>query len=214
MFRKPIRKIGPSNRSITGKRPSIKTNTHHQFESSLERDYLTLLEFDSDVAYYTVQPVQINYHHENKIRRYTPDVAVYYKDAFKRKPLLIEIKYEAELIEKKNLLEPKFNAAKVFASGNGYEFKTVCEKDIRTDKLYNIKFLSRYRGSEIEAATVAIIMERFDNGDRLTPQQLLLADDIDINGRILHTLWQLLANYTLNCDMNQKICMNTILWKQ
>ncbi len=127
---------------------------------------------------------------------------------------MIEIKYEAELIEKKDLLEPKFNAARVFASGNGYEFKTICEKDIRTDKLYNIKFLSRYCGSEIEAVTAAIIMEQFDNGDRLTPQQLLLTDDIDTNGRILHTLWQLLANYTLNCDMNQKICMNTILWKQ
>lgn len=214
MFLKPVRKIRQSNRSITGKRSSLKTNASQHFESTLERDNITLLEFDDDVESYVVQPVTIYYDHGNRPTRYTPDVAVYYKPELKRKPLLCEVKYEAELIEKKDHLEPKFNAAKDYARHNGFEFSVITEKEIRTDRLYNVKFLSRYRQSEIVTSIVAIIMERLDNSGQLTPQQLLLTDDTDTNGRILHTFWQLLATGTLNCDMNQKICMNTLLWKR
>jgi len=46
MLSKPARKIGPNNRSITGKRPSDKTSRSQHFESALERDYLLLLEWD------------------------------------------------------------------------------------------------------------------------------------------------------------------------
>lgn len=49
MFKKPVRKIRPSNRSITGKWPSLKTNSSQHFESTLERDLITLLEFDDEV---------------------------------------------------------------------------------------------------------------------------------------------------------------------
>jgi hypothetical protein len=112
LFFKPVRQIKPGNRSMTGKRPSLKTKTTHPFESSLERDYLTLLDFDDQVESYTIQPVTIYYSLENKSTRYTPDMAVYYKLEFNRKPLIVEIKYEAELLEKKVLLVPKFAAAK------------------------------------------------------------------------------------------------------
>jgi hypothetical protein len=73
----PVRKIKPGRFAITGRYPSIKTQSSHQFESSLERDFLTLLEFDEDVRSYEVQPVTIFYWHTNKQARYTPDIAVY-----------------------------------------------------------------------------------------------------------------------------------------
>jgi len=47
------------------------------FESSLERDFLLLLDFDPEVVLYEEQPVTINYHDDQgRRRRYTPDVLV------------------------------------------------------------------------------------------------------------------------------------------
>ena len=79
MLLKPARKIGPNNRSITGKRPSHKTNRSQHFESALERDYLLLLEWDETVKDYGVQPVPIYYINNGRATRYTPDVVVYHQ---------------------------------------------------------------------------------------------------------------------------------------
>src|SRR5947208_8398615 len=50
------------------------------FESSLERDFLLLLDFDPDVEFYEEQPVKITYHDDRGRRRtYTPDVFVRYR---------------------------------------------------------------------------------------------------------------------------------------
>lgn len=213
MFLKPVRKIRQSDCSITGKRPSLKTNASQHFESTLERDHVILLEFDDDIENYVVQPVTIHYEHNNRSTRYTPDVAVYYKSALQRKPVLIEIKYHAELIEKKDELERKFNAAKEYASNNGFEFKVVTEKEIRTDYLYNIKFLSRYSNSVTDQNLVQLVCARFAN-TTLTAQQLICNDDEESKARVLHALWQLVADKTLECDMNQRITMTTITWKK
>lgn len=146
----PVRKIPLSSRSITGKRPSRKTNIIHQFESTLERDLLTLLEFDDEVENYLVQPLIIKYLHQGKFRRYTPDMLVYYKAILNKNPLLVEIKYGEELERKKEVLAPKFDAPKKYASEKGYDFKVITEKDIGTVYLQNIKFLSRYQSTIIE----------------------------------------------------------------
>ncbi len=213
MFLKPVRKIRPSSRSITGKRSSQKTQKSHPFESTLERDYLTLLEFDDSVGNYGVQPVTIHYSNNNKPTRYTPDVAVYFKAELNRMPLLVEIKYEAELLEKKSLLEPKFTVARQYACDNGFEFRVVTEKEIRTDYLYNIKFLSRYRDFLVDASLAQIITSQFNQHDQLTPKQLMTNGDTQMSAVLLHTLWQLLANKTIICDMQKKISMTSIIWK-
>src|SRR5438552_4172137 len=141
---RPVRKIRPSSRSITGKHSSRKTNTIHQFESSLERDFLILLEYDDTVEDYGVQPVTIYYDLNGKTARYTPDIEVHYKPGLDKMPILCEIKYTSELQEKQAYYEPKFKAATEYACVHGYEFKVFTEKNIRTDYLQNIKFLSRY----------------------------------------------------------------------
>jgi hypothetical protein len=50
------------------------------FESSLERDFLLLLDFNPDVEFFEEQPVKIVYHDAKGRRRtYTPDVLVRYR---------------------------------------------------------------------------------------------------------------------------------------
>jgi TnsA endonuclease N terminal/TnsA endonuclease C terminal len=210
---KPVRKIRPGSQSITGKRSSLKTQIIQCFESTLERDFLTILEFDDCVEDYGIQPVTIRYLHNNKPARYTPDVVVYYRTEVKRRPLLCEVKYEAELQEKKDYYEPKFRAACKYASQNGFEFKVITERDIRTDYLQNIKFLSRYRHSSIDNTCSTRIDAGLTERLRATPQELLTGGTKEENAKILYTLWQMLAEKIIMCDMQQKITMTSIIWK-
>lgn len=209
MFLKSVRKIRQSNRSITGKWPSLKTNSSQHFESTLERDLITLLEFDDDVERFQVQPVTIYYANT----RYTPDVAVYFQPEVKRKPILYEVKYQAELLEKRDELAPRFAAANEYADANGYEFKVITEKEIRNDLLLNVKFLSRYRNGKIDAPIMKAVKTQFDTQPRNTPQQLLDKSDAAVTARMLHAIWQMLAGKLLYCDMTRQLNMNTVLWK-
>jgi hypothetical protein len=43
------------------------------WESQIERDYIYLLEIDTDVISYKSQPFFLNYMKEGKTRKYTPD---------------------------------------------------------------------------------------------------------------------------------------------
>lgn len=208
MFLKPVRKIGYSNRAVTGKRASTKSSRILQFESSLERDLITLLEYDEEVETCTPQPVTIHYDDGQKQRRYTPDIAVYYDPTTKRKPELIEVKYQAELDEKHAEYALRFAAADQYAAANGYVFKVITEKEIRTDRLYNIKFLSRYVHSYTDDARATGILTTLNNNQQISVRAIA-GDDPDL----LFIIWQLVARKLLLCDMTTKLNMDTLLWK-
>ena len=98
----PVRTIPKHSRSLTGLVPNTRTQAMTAFESSLERDFLMLLDFDPDVELFEEQPVKIGYHDDNGRRRtYTPDVLVRYRtdrpQARHTKPLLYEVKYRDDL---------------------------------------------------------------------------------------------------------------------
>lgn len=189
MLTKPVRKIGQTYRSVSGKRPSVKTGTLQAFESTLERDLITLLDFDNDVDRYQVQPVTIYY--ENS--RYIPDVAVYFLEELKRKPILYEVKYAAELLEKQDELAVRFNVATEYAANNGYEFKVITEKEIRTERLYNAKFLLRYLTSAPNLLFGAEVISILKVKQHSTVQELLNQTAESQRSQILYTIWLLLA---------------------
>lgn len=211
----PIRKIRPSNRSVTGKHSSKKTCSVHYFESSLERDFLILLEWDDNVVDFIAQPMTINYTYEEQQRRYTPDVIVYYESQLKRQPLLCEIKYSEELHNKADELKCKFDAANQYCLLNGFQFKILTEKEIRTDRLSNIKFLSSYLNALDNDKCIAFIYSQIDEQGCVTPKQLvdqLCSKGVD-SALGLSTLWKLVAHGKLGVDMEPKITMNSRVWK-
>ena len=211
MLSKPARKIGPNNRSITGKRPSDKAGRSQHFESALERDYLLLLEWDETVLDYGVQPVSIYYTHDGRATRYTPDVLVHYRTETNRKSALVEIKYEAELLAKQAQYSARFGAATEYADSNGYEFRIITERTIRTTYLYNLKFLAGYRQYPIDQLLAETVISKFDGGKKLSPIQFQAENGLD--EKVLYTIWQLLASKVLTGDLQQKLTMNTLLWK-
>lgn len=209
---KPVRKIRPSSRSITGKFASSKTNTTHYFESSLERDYLTLLEYDPEVDMFLTQPISIFYTLQGESRRYTPDVLVHYNEELKRKPMLVEIKYAAELELKKAELQPRFDAAMRYADERSFIFDVITELQIRTVYLDNLKFLSRYKSPFMNNVMVQQIDGYFKSTNSITAGELVTGNNPQFNARMIHTLWQLLAAGIFACDIQSKITMTTELW--
>lgn len=104
----PVRRIGITNRSVSGIVPGM-----GRYESSLERDFMEILRFDSCIKNFKPQPVTIDYLRSNgSSGTYTPDGYFEYASHLALPPVLYEIKYRSDFLENWKVLMPKFRAAK------------------------------------------------------------------------------------------------------
>lgn len=152
----PTRRITASPVKVTGAAPD-----GQQFESSLEEDFFSLLRFNRLVAKFEHQPVTLEWlDATGRIRQYTPDVLVHYRqdasDAGNLIPMLCEVKPDVSggrtsprrkgppraENEAENAL--KWSAAESFAAQRGWGFKVYRESEIRTPYLSNARFLLRH----------------------------------------------------------------------
>jgi len=212
-FLKAQRKIKKSHVAMRGLFYSPKNGKMIQYESSLEGDLLTLMEFDHDVKTFLEQPVTISYNHNGKALSYTPDLLVkYYED---EKPLLIEVKYQEYLEKNKESLEPKFQAAKEYCSSKGYDFKVLTEKEIRTPLLENAKFLKSYRRTPIYQPLMSPINLYLRKHGPSSALEIMkgCSDEEEKQANILFTIWGMLSLRLLNADLSQPLTMHTQLSK-
>lgn len=95
----PVRKIPKNYRNVTGIAAHAKADGPAMFESTLERDFITLLEFDPAVETFEVQPLTLDWtDRDGKSRRYTPDVLATFNTLHgHRSKTLYEVKYRDEL---------------------------------------------------------------------------------------------------------------------
>lgn len=217
---KPVRRILPSSRSIRGQLSSSKIGRTTQYESALERDLLLLLDFDEHVEFFCEQPVTIEYEHEGAIRHYTPDVLVYYRADLEEskviKPTLCEVKYRADLRQNWAELKPRFMAALRYADKQGWQFKLVTEREIRTDYLINVRFLRQYTGThdQVRQSDQGLLMSLLRDIRLTTGEELLLmaTDDRTKRAELLYTLWHLVAVGLIYCDLTTELSLQTELW--
>ncbi len=142
---KPVRKIPLKHQSVRGFYTSVRWGRQVAFESTLERDFLILTDFDPSVVSVTEQPCRIRFSDsDGKNHRYTPDFYVE-RVAGRHSDKLIEIKYNANLLEDGAKLKPAFEAAETFANENDWSFEVLTEDNIRCTRLENAKFLLPYR---------------------------------------------------------------------
>jgi len=212
----PVRKIPTNRRSMTGLIASRKNDRMTGFESSLERDFLLLLDFDRSVARYEEQPVRIEYADAAGRRRtYTPDVLVYYHDdpavSVDTRPLLCEVKYRDDLFTNWKEYKPKFRAGRAHARGRGWRFKIVTEREVRTPYLDNAKFLRPYRGIEADEDDTRLLLDTLRGMGEADPEGVLAAIHHDRTRRaeLLPTLWRLLADGHITADLSQPLTMRT-----
>ncbi len=140
----PARRIPKNYRSVTGVTAAAKADGPAEFESTLERDLLALLEFSPEVRQFEVQPVTLTWRDGSIERRYTPDALARFR-THRGQPelpsILYEVKYRADLWADWPKLRPKFRAALRFAKAQGWRFKIITEQEIRTPYLANAQFL-------------------------------------------------------------------------
>jgi hypothetical protein len=181
---------------------------------------LQLLEFDKRVECYCEQPVTIEYVHEGRIRHYTPDVLVYYREDLAEpqamRPQLCEVKYRADLKQNWAELKPRFRAAMHYAAGKGWQFKLMTEREIRTNYLVNVRFLLNYLGPHAQVTQMdqGLLMSLLRDIRLTTGEELLLMATADRAKRaeLLYTLWHLVAVGLIHCDLTTELSLQTELW--
>lgn len=185
------------------------------FESTLERDWLTLLQFSAEVESFEVQPVKIKWvDAEGKIHTYTPDVLVYYHQAGTQ-PLLCEVKYRDEIRENWVQFKPKLQAAYRYAKERGWRFKLINETHIRTSLLDNAQFLLPFtRRVHADSELVPVLLDTLSTLGSCSVQELLNFIDANpmIQAEYIPLLWYLVGMKRVGADLTQKLTMASIVW--
>lgn len=211
-----VRKIPIQSRSVAGKIFSYKNNRMVSYESQLELAFIYHLEFSPEVRSYVEQPIKV-YSNAGKIKTYyVPDFIVYYKD-FNQKPLLAEIKYSTELVERKEYVERKVSALKRYADENNFEFRLITEKELLTHRLENYKFLYGYLPQPEHVINYPEYTEKiieFLNAKQITtPQTIIdtLGKSLNEKASILTVIWHLVANNVLKTDLDKPLTNSCVL---
>lgn len=212
----PVRKVPKSHVSVTGLHATSKSDSAAEFESLLENDYLIHLDFDPWVESYEVQPVRVPV--EGVPRGYVPDTLVHFcpgPDGQTRPSELTEVKSLEDLQDNKAKYAPKFAAATAYALERGWVFVCKTERDIRTPRLRNLKFLRAYRRTEPPAADLAAVLDALAAlGGQASSEQLLdsLAATDEARAEILPTLWHLVATRRIAADWDVVFGADVPLW--
>jgi len=153
----PVRIIKKSGSSVVGSFPSTKMGRPIRFESTLERDFLYLLEFSESVTFFEEQPMTIAMRlSDGLIHSYTPDYFV----VDNMLPTINEIKPSNLLCEAHTIQQ--IEIGKRWADENDYLFRLYTEKEIRFGtRLENIKLLFRYSRTNIPFFVLRTINEVF-----------------------------------------------------
>jgi hypothetical protein len=135
----PVRKVSNRGGNIIGRFPSLKLERMVDFESLIERDFIYMLDFDSDVVSFTEQPLTIEYEHEGKVLRYTPDFHVIRHG----KSSLVECKPEKVVDSTRN--QRKFAAGQAWCATQGWTFEVITDAQLRSGyRLSNVRFLTQF----------------------------------------------------------------------
>lgn len=211
------RTIPKNRRTVTGRLASTKNQRSVGFESMLEKDVYTLLEFDPKVDSFEEQPVTITYHDpDGKPHRYTPDVLIRYRRdvAEALADALCEIKYRSDLREHWADYKPKFKAAHRYARQHGWRFQLVTEREVRTPLLNNARFLLRYRDPMIDVQDKGQILATLQTLSEATPRALIAAcsDEHFRQAHLIQALWHLVARGQIGVELTAPLTMQSPLW--
>lgn len=208
------RKLGTSRRSLTGRLVTC-TGDAATFESSLERDWLIVLDFDPNVRAIQVQPFTLLYDLGNGSGRYTPDVLVEVGEPGRDADTIVyEVKPADELRENWDKYRTRFKATWRYCRSNGWRFKVVTERHIRTPLLDNARFLRRYRGQPSHRVTCEQLLYTMRILGRTTPQALLAAAYWSADSRLaaIPMLWKMVACRQVAADLSRPLTMTCEIW--
>jgi hypothetical protein len=212
----PVRKIPRNYRSVTGFFPSIKNGRGVAYESPLERDFFNNLEFLDDVSSYEEQPFEVPHKKGNKTAPpFYPDCLITYKPEIYKRPLLADIKDTEYIKKNKDDFEIRTTILLQFAEDLFIDYDVFTEKNIRGERLDNIKMLYKYAPIPKGLDEVICLLKNSNKTCHgpVTVNELLrfLTPDQNRQLMILPVIWHLIWAKKIRTDMEKKITMKTIL---
>jgi hypothetical protein len=207
-----VRKIKKSYISCVGYFKSYKNDKQLAFESILERNFFTMLEFDNNVQSYEEQPFQINYKINGKSTRYTPDAMVYYQDGSKK---VFEVKYIDEINSDEDLRYKLSVVKDEIMQQKGLPFEVFTDKDIDNLYIKNCTFLYKFAflPSNFEINSKIDKTLKTSKKEMVSISDLLDMLDTDKTKQLQYTpyIWHTIFNNTSLIDMSQKITMKSLI---
>jgi hypothetical protein len=221
----PTRRITRSPVKVTGTVPD-----GQQFESTLEEDFFVLQRFNPLVASFEAQPVVVEWQDDNgKIRTYTPDVLVRYRNDLPESanwpPALCEIKPDLnEKSESPRRRKPprkenerenalKWAAAERYAARQGWLFEVVRESQIRTPHLDNARFLLRHlertAPSKHEQPLLAWLADH--RSSALGDWAAILGSGLNARAAVLPACYRLIALRQVDVDLSVPLTLQSIV---
>lgn len=211
--RPSTRKLRTSRRALTG-RVVTADGEVSTFESSLERDWLVVLDLDPAVQSIEVQPFTLSYEVDGVSSHYTPDVLVRVADGENERVTVYEVKFASDLREHWRLYRARFKAAWRYCRVKGWRFKIVTERRIRTPRLGNARFLRRYRALRTDKLTCKQLLYTLKALGPTTPQALLAGAYFSQESQLtaLPMLWNMVACRQIETDLDQPLTMSAKIW--
>lgn len=205
-----VRRRRGSYLGITGKYPSPQNRHCLFYESFRERDLIVWLAFDPTVEAVEDHPFTIEYKEAGRDRSYTPDLLVRFKSSARRRPLLIEVKTEAELERAGKKFEPAFCAARAYCKAHNMKFEVFTEKVLPRPRVRNLRFLFPYRLEVPEAALDKQLKKLGADGPK-TLQHVVdsLSDKNYDVGDVVAAVWHLAALQIVEVDLDAPLSMNS-----
>lgn len=221
----PTRRITRSPVKVTGTAPDGQA-----FESTLEEDFFVLLRFNRLVKSFESQSETVEWLDDNKkIRRYTPDVLVRYRqdtsESAEWPAVLCEVKPDFNdssesprrrrppRRENHEENELKWAAAKRHAAKRGWEFKVVRESEIRTPYFTNARFLLRYLERGLETRYDTDLLQALASRGALTLAEWVgtQANSMEDQARVLPACYRLIAMQCVEVDLTEVLTLQSIV---
>lgn len=206
-----VRKIKKSYISCVGYFKSYKNNKQLAFESILERDFFTILEFEDDVVSYEEQPFRINYKLNGSSTRYTPDILVTYRDGSQK---VFEVKYQNEIDSNKELQHKLSVVKNEILQQKSLDFEVFTDANLDAIYLKNCIFLYKYAFLIENDEITTKIYEIINNQNSPISIKALL-DSITMEQseqlKIIPYIWKEVFNNTSLINMYKKLTMSSTI---
>lgn len=206
----PVREIKPTRRSVSGVYPFRKQYSL-AYESSLERDFIVLQEFDSSVIEVIAQLIKIPFLLKGRNYQYTPDFLVMFEQSYPTRGMLVEIKPESEWRNHWHSWLPKWKAAYRWAVERDFLFHIYDESRIRGQRLANIKTLSRFLDKQSDDALAGLIADFV--GDSMVSMGDVLSH-FSTFPACSSEVYRMLANRGLFFDLEGPLSADTLIWRK
>ncbi len=218
------RTIGNRFLFSSGRLITSKSEAPLEYESGLEKSFLSLLIFDEAIKSIKTQPFTIKWHNGDQPKRYTPDVLIEMTSLENKgktiRNFVFEVKPRKILSAEWALFLPRFRAAVGSCKKHSCLFKLVTDEYIDTPYLTNVNFLLQYDQSRFSISDLDIVTEIESQINFILIHQPLsinelvqsLSPDKTMQQQFLPYIWMLVRHGKLNAELTTPLTMKTIVW--